>query len=136
MKRQLGSNKYALGEYLVNGTRRYGFIPSETTRPQVSASCMLQLGGTAKPRSVVRASTIDLIFGAFILGLLIVIVSYFKDASDSAFNRFFNRNAFGPRFILTSAGTLISANWKRVERGENNYYCHNVLAPNSPQRLA
>jgi len=38
------------------------------------------------------------------------------DGSNSGFNRFFNSNTFGPRFFMSSLGSLIAMYWKGIER--------------------
>lgn len=54
------------------------------------------------------------------LALLAVIVAYYIDVSDSNFNRFFNSNTFGPRFILTSIASILSLGFESLQSG---MYC-------------
>jgi len=58
----------------------------------------------------------DLGFALVLLAILGVVIAYFMDSTNSRFNRFFNSNSFGPRFVMTAVGAAISSNWKRLER--------------------
>ncbi|KAF1815032.1 hypothetical protein P152DRAFT_242929 [Eremomyces bilateralis CBS 781.70] len=69
-----------------------------------------------KRKSRVFQNFMDAAFILFLLGCLGLIVAYFKEGSDSDFNRFFNSNRFGPRFVMTVVGTLIAGHWKRLHR--------------------
>lgn len=52
------------------------------------------------------------------LGILGVTIGYYLDGGNDGFNRFFNSDTFGPRFILTFAGGIIVSQWKRLEKGK------------------
>jgi hypothetical protein len=55
---------------------------------------------------------------AFILtGILGITVGYYFDGGNDGFNRFFNSDSFGPRFVLAFAGGIVVSQWKRLEKG-------------------
>jgi Protein of unknown function (DUF3433) len=58
----------------------------------------------------------DILFLLCILGLFGVVLAYYLDSANDAFNRFFNSGEFAPRFILTLSATVIDNHWKRIER--------------------
>lgn len=58
----------------------------------------------------------DTLFLLCILGLFGVVLAYYLDSANDAFNRFFNSDTFAPRFILTLSATVIDNHWKRIER--------------------
>jgi hypothetical protein len=66
----------------------------------------------------IRDTILDTPFAVLLLGILGVVMAYFKDGSDSGFNRFFNSNTFGPKFFMTAIGSMIAINWKRLDRGK------------------
>jgi Protein of unknown function (DUF3433) len=105
MRKYLGDKRYALQEYQrPNGVWRYGFVPVTPTIPYGGK----QLGMREVPKAYSKGTQRQKVFGrisdgAFailLFGLLGVVVAYYKDGSDSAFNRFFNSNTFGPRFFM------------------------------------
>ncbi|KAJ9610562.1 hypothetical protein H2200_005339 [Cladophialophora chaetospira] len=49
-------------------------------------------------------------------GMLAVIVYYYTDFRDDAFNRFFNSAKFGPRFVLSTAAIVLDNRWKALEQ--------------------
>lgn len=65
-----------------------------------------------------RAVLIHLSAAGFCLSLLGLIIAYYNDMSDSGFNRFFNSNTFGPRFILTSIATILSFGFESLHFGK------------------
>jgi hypothetical protein len=72
-----------------------------------------------------RESLLQIATAVIILGLLGVLVAYYKDGSDSAFNRFFNSDTFGPRFILTGLATTVAMSVEALHQGT----CyHKILA--------
>jgi len=99
----IGKKCYYLGTYLGrDGVERYGILPSNS----------YLLGGNIEPTHALEQLNVpktnnfkiflDAGFTIFVLGLLGVVVTYFKDGSDDSFNRFFNSNSFGPRFFMVS----------------------------------
>lgn len=56
------------------------------------------------------------LFMVFLLGVLGIVTAYYIDKSNSAFNIFFSSNSFGPRFIMTLTGTIISLHLRRLQR--------------------
>lgn len=61
----------------------------------------------------------DVIVGFLMVGVLAVVAAYYKDRNSDGFNRFFNSQSFGPRFILVFTGGVIVSQWKRIERGKH-----------------
>lgn len=51
------------------------------------------------------------------LALLGLVVAYYLDVSDSGFNRYFNSNTFGPRFVFTSIATMLSLGFESLQFG-------------------
>ncbi|KAF2166490.1 hypothetical protein M409DRAFT_54831 [Zasmidium cellare ATCC 36951] len=49
-----------------------------------------------------------------IVGAFGVVLAYTLDYRDDGFNRFFNSNTFGPRFLLTATGTIIVHFWTQI----------------------
>ncbi|KAK6400572.1 hypothetical protein LTR81_024198 [Elasticomyces elasticus] len=72
--------------------------------------------GFGRYASAHRVSVGDCILALFTIGTFVVVLAYYLDTHDDGFNRFFNSNSFGPRFILTSAGTILASRWKSVEQ--------------------
>jgi hypothetical protein len=105
MRSHLGDQRYRLAEYQSpDGVRRYGFVP---VKPIISNDLRRrEVQGFSKTysedsqRERILDTVYDSLFGAFLLGLLGVIIAYCGDFSNSSFNRFFNSNAFGPRFFM------------------------------------
>jgi len=118
----LENKRYKLDEYIQeDGTWRYGVVP-------VGQSRLVQYNSADKPFPIQNSKPkyrrwriidlcFDILFALVLLGLLGLVAAYYKDGKNDGFNRFFNKMTFGPRFILTGTGTLISINWKRLERG-------------------
>ncbi|KAK4550079.1 hypothetical protein LTR36_003046 [Oleoguttula mirabilis] len=63
-----------------------------------------------------RMRPLDILLAVVVLGAFGVVLAYYLDGRDDSFNRFFNSDTFGPRFILTGAGTVIAALWKSTEQ--------------------
>lgn len=117
----LGRKTYKLGEYQrADGVWRYGLVPAV---PVFDGSIRNNSAPTHTKPKYRRWKVLDLIADiAFLLCLLALaglVVAYYYDGRNDAFNRFFNSRSFGPRFVLTGVGTLIALNWKRMERGES-----------------
>jgi hypothetical protein len=59
----------------------------------------------------------DITLAFLLMGMLGVTVGYYFDGGNDGFNRFFNSDTFGPRFILAFAGGIVVSQWKRLEKG-------------------
>jgi hypothetical protein len=137
----LGRKSYRLGNYVEgDGVARYGII---SCNPITLLDDNIEMIHSSNEKNADRTGTfklfLDVIFMLFILGLLGVILAYYKDGANDGFNRFFNNNSFGPRFFMVSLcctlerstftypkqsamGTIISMNLKRLERGMPNLF--------------
>jgi hypothetical protein len=60
------------------------------------------------------------------LGLLGLVVAYYKDGSNSNFNRYMGSNSFGPSFILTALATVVSLGFNTIQEGEEKSW-HGAL---------
>jgi hypothetical protein len=120
IRRQLGDKRYKLDEYQrPDGVWRYGLVPAMPAFAEFQIpSESIPTVRSSKKKSKSLEAALDWAFIALLVALLAVIIAYFKDGTNSGFNQFFNSNSFGPRFILTTAGTIIATNWKRLERGK------------------
>ncbi|RFU27169.1 hypothetical protein B7463_g9164, partial [Scytalidium lignicola] len=58
----------------------------------------------------------DIVLFIFMLGLFGVTLAYYLDGGDDGFNRFFNSENFGPKFILVAGAGVVVMQWKRLER--------------------
>ena len=120
MMQAIGQKWYKLDDYQKpDGTWRYGLVPAA---PGQLAHDEVPVEELKMPRPRLRRwramdVTFDSLFILALVGLLGVVVGYFKDHRDDGFNRFFDNHQFGPRFLLTAIGTLIAINWRRLERG-------------------
>jgi hypothetical protein len=133
----LGKKIYRLGSYLgSDGMARYGIIPGSS--PYLLEDVM-EIEHPSNENQAVGTNKVkrflDGIFLGFVLGLLGVVLAYYKDGANDGFNRFFNSNSFGPRFFMVSQhikilhglplltpqqsamGSIIAMNFKRLERG-------------------
>jgi Protein of unknown function (DUF3433) len=116
----LSCNRYKLEGYVSpTGQRRHGITSSANPRQRQSTlkkglATLSNLGNSLTPR--VGKNTRDALFLTCIFALFAIIVAYYFDFGNDPFNLFFNSDTFGPRFVLTSAATLIDNNWKRLER--------------------
>jgi hypothetical protein len=100
----LGKKSYRLGNYLgSDGVVRYGILPYN---PTSLLDDNIEMTHTSNENKARRTGTfkkfLNFLFVLFILGLLAVIIAYYKDGSNDGFNRFFNSNSFGPRFFMAS----------------------------------
>lgn len=59
----------------------------------------------------------DISLAFLLIGILGVTLGYYFDSGNDGFNRFFNSNTFGPRFILAFAAGIVVSQWKRLEKG-------------------
>ncbi|TKA63885.1 hypothetical protein B0A49_08402, partial [Cryomyces minteri] len=128
MKRLLGAKRYRLADYQTSdGTVRYGIVPVNANPPTsagnwTAGNSYAQVHnpasspGSGRTRLQTLDKVLDVGLGVVVVGVLAVIVAYYLDGSNSGFNRFFNSRGFGPRFLMATIGTLIAAQWKRVEQ--------------------
>jgi hypothetical protein len=118
----LGNRRYALQRYLTNDRRqKFGIVP--VAGYEYSAQ---EDGGFSKPGTKSRLATVwkrygslwlSTVFIALCLAFMSVIVAYYLDRSDGAFNSFFNSNGFGPRFVMTGAATIVDIIFKSMHQG-------------------
>jgi hypothetical protein len=118
VKQNLSGKRYRLGEYQsYNGISRFGIIPAAQSNLYQVNPHNPRPSLPLEHKKSFFSSLLDGVLGVAVLGLLTIIIAYFKDAGNDHFNRFFNLNRFGPRFLLTTIATVIALAWKRVERG-------------------
>ncbi|KAE9966034.1 hypothetical protein BLS_007239 [Venturia inaequalis] len=146
VRRQLGTRKYKLDDYQRgDGTWRYGFVP---VSPASTISYDWNEGKGPDSKKLKRTKTFsegsrqqaiwdavsDWSFTLLLLATMGILIGYFKDSGDTAFNRFFNSNSFGPRFVMAStiAGSIISLNFKRLERDAHTLAPYHALS-HAPQ---
>jgi hypothetical protein len=136
IRMHLGDKRYKLDEYQrPDGIWRYGLVP---VVPATGAGGFHYRNESATKLRPLKTSNsknslnaiLDWVFAALILALVAVIVAYLKDGTNSGFSLFFNSNSFGPRFILTTAGTIIAKNWNRLEQGTSFLTKHLIVAAN------
>ena len=134
MQRLMEGKRYRLGHYTcANGLSGYGIIPWNgydsdgfvspfgTFKHQytpVDGSMPFSEREDSRPS---RFQVKDFVLAFTVLGAFGVILAYYLDGNDDGFNRFFNSNTFGPRFILTLAGTVIASLWKSIEQGKATF---------------
>jgi Protein of unknown function (DUF3433) len=124
----LRDKAYRLGEYQrADGVWRYGIIP---TLPSFDYTRESKPAHRRKPKArrwKVLDYILDFIFILCLLAVAGIVVAYYIDGRNDAFNRFFNSGSFGPRFVLTGTGTIIALNWKRLERGQFTFLAYLIL---------
>lgn len=100
----LDGKNYRLGNYVgSDGVARYGIIPGNPTSLLDDNIEMTYTSNEKKAsRTGIFKPFLYVTFVLFILGLLGVILAYYKDGANDGFNRFFNNNSFGPRFFMVS----------------------------------
>jgi hypothetical protein len=129
LARSLPNRKYALQTYFAsNGHWKYGIAPvaGADYGPVTEASAYghhHRMRDTHAQHQRVRGIAGDkdlaVLLATIILavGLLGVITAYYLDGSNSGFNRFFNSDSFGPRFVMTSVATLASVGFGSLQQG-------------------
>ncbi|KAF7189323.1 hypothetical protein HII31_09301 [Pseudocercospora fuligena] len=130
MKAAMADKRYCLGAWTGASGRGYGLRPMNDVDSGASSQRSPSMysktsSGYAPvdPRSSFNEADIvaecwrwmDFVLVIFVLGTFGVVLGYYLDGNDDGFNRFFSSNTFGPRFILTGAGTLIANMWNVVE---------------------
>lgn len=105
----LSRNGYDCDQYAAPlNSSQHGYTPVEGSTPfSVTQDSRLR-----------RFRILEFVLAFFLLGTFGVVLAYYLNGNADGFNRFFNSNTFGPRFILTFAGTIIASIWKSVEQGE------------------
>lgn len=131
MKLHLSGKRYRLGSYYdEQGAYRYGFLPVTSTSridwrplPQDPQSIEQFRNTLTADRRALRPGNVrtnkqntamDIGLWLITLGLFAVIIAYYFESSGNGFNRFFNSESFGPRFVLTFVGGIITATWKII----------------------
>lgn len=133
MRLRLGDRRYKLDDYRrSDGTWRYGIVPVDGpinyhwSDKQYSEK---HSGLSTGARHRRKFDTLyDTLFLLFLVGVEAVLVAYFKSSGATGFNNFFNSNTFGPRFFMASMATLVSLNWKRLEREAHTLTPYHRLA--------
>ena len=122
MKKQLRNKQYRLEGYQrQDGAWRYGIVPVTPNTPSIRSVRDLYPPATRSSYGLkerIQDTILNVLFAVLLLGVLGIVIAYFKDGSGSGFNRFFNSNSFGPKFLMTSLGSVISINWKRLDCGK------------------
>ena len=70
------------------------------------------LAQSRKPFQIIR----DVVFVLVTVGILILVAVYYINSADNGFERFFDSQSFGPRFLITFVGVIIHSQWERLER--------------------
>lgn len=118
MKTALSGNSYALSHYQFGPDEyHYGIVKVNSPNHNPASFGLGSITPSTKAGSPVRRKLLeDILLTSLDVGLLVVIVYYYLDTKNDAFNRFFNSQSFGPRFLLTIIATIIDTMWKRVEK--------------------
>ncbi|KAK4499456.1 hypothetical protein PRZ48_009971 [Zasmidium cellare] len=128
MKAAMAGKRYKLEGYKTEtGAIDYGIRPLTTdlhddysTRSKGRGS-YTPIDPNGSSLDTMAASThrfrwLDLILLIITLGTFGVVLAYYLDGKPDGFNNFFSSNTFGPRFIITLAGTLIATSWHSIEQ--------------------
>jgi hypothetical protein len=115
----LKERNYALDTFLDrNGNLCYGIVNLSTAtdprRPYHRYQAFESAGGRRASNKIRHLN--DLAIVLLSLGLLGVVLAYAYDYRSDGFNNFFSSDTFGPRFILSSAATLLDNRWRYLER--------------------
>ena len=134
IRMHLGDKRYKLDEYQrPDGIWRYGLIPAVPAirgfHYRNESATRLRPSKTSNLQNSFNTIQ-DWIFAALILALLAVIVACIKGGINSGLRIFFNSTSFGPRFILTGAGTIIAKNWNRLEQGTSGLVKYLIVVAN------
>jgi hypothetical protein len=133
--KQLGTKRYALAYYTTPaGATKYGLVRVHGLHWKGPVYLPVQQheaqhpGKPAKNHKTSSAMTVvDVVFGLLILGMFALVVAYYFATGTIGFNGWMSSQSFGPRFIMTIAGSLISSQWKRIERGTSPILCPSKL---------
>lgn len=131
MRSAISGKRYCLGDWSGPNGRNYGIRPiadvdSGADSDRSSSIYSKTISGYAPVDSRSSFNEADMIAHRwrwmdftlliFIVGTFGVVLAYYLDGGDDGFNRFFSSNTFGPRFILTAAGTVTASMWNTVEK--------------------
>ncbi|EMC94978.1 hypothetical protein BAUCODRAFT_149017 [Baudoinia panamericana UAMH 10762] len=123
MKEALRGKRYRLGYYkTASGEPGYGIHATEAglVDNKAAGHRYEPVAGSHSIRqthhSAHRMRFMDFILALVVIGTFGVVLAYYLDSSNDGFNRYFSSNTFGPRFILTGAGTIIASLFKSVEQ--------------------
>ncbi|KAJ9603268.1 hypothetical protein H2200_012046 [Cladophialophora chaetospira] len=119
VRRLLMGNKYRLATFPVEGGNlSYGIVKEASEQSNGYHVTNLQEASTTKSKksSNSRGYLHDLLLLMLSTGLLAVVLAYYRDGKNDGFNRFFNSDGFGPRFILSFAATILDNRWKHLEK--------------------
>ena len=136
MKQEIIGRRYRLADWHgASGEHRRGIVPASIDESEIagpSAPAYATSGPTYStvpyqpldPRSSSYQDTVvskrwrwtDCTLLFLVTGTFGVVLAYYLVGGDNGFNRFFNSNNFGPRFILTGAATIIANIWGSVEQ--------------------
>jgi hypothetical protein len=127
ISKQLRAKRYALAYYTTpTGVTKYGLVRVHDLHWHNSGRVYMPVqqheaprpGGPAKKHKTSSAmAAVDVVFGLLIVGVVALVVAYYFATGTVGFNGWMSSQSFGPRFIMTIAGSLISSQWKRIERG-------------------
>jgi hypothetical protein len=125
--KQLSAKRYALAYYTTpTGATRYGLVRVHDLRwnkkgplympvQQHEGQCPHEPSKNRKTQSVM--TVVDVFFSLLMLRVLALVIAYYFATGTTGFNGWMSSQSFGPRFIMITAGSLISSQWKRIERG-------------------
>jgi hypothetical protein len=112
VRKNLGNRRYKLDDYQrSDGTWRYGFVPvSLAISYDWTSEKSLELENPKQTKTFSEGSrqqaiwdaVSDWSFTVLLVATMGILIAYFKDSGDNAFNRIFNSNTFGPRFVMVS----------------------------------
>ena len=126
MQRHLSHTQYRLGCFEADHNEvRYGVQPTTYCDSEDDMTSTHKYGLVHDYNEAPKHSNLhqqynwflDIVLVAVILGTFGVVLAYYLDGGNDGFNRFFNSDSFGPRFVLTLAATVIATLWKRAELG-------------------
>ena len=72
----------------------------------------------------IKATLLILAFAAFIIGLGTLVIYYRVTSGETRYERFMSGQGFGPRFLFSACGVVISFGWAQVFSGESSLVSH------------
>lgn len=152
VRRQLGTRKYKLDDYQRgDGTWRYGFVPvspastisydwNEGKGPDSKKLKRTKTFSEGSRRQAIWDAVSDGSFTLLLLATMGILIGYFKDSGDTAFNRFFNSNSFGPRFVMASISTFPNSHFQanQISNADNcrQYHISKLQTPRTRRSYA